>query len=103
MGCKHDLKTCLNCEREKCILDEVPEEKEEPVEEKPNRKTYQHDYYLKRKEKDEKDNVCKFCGKVVSGEMIRINKKNFCGIDCVLCYLYDKNEKKMQIVRVGAE
>lgn len=100
MGCKYDKgKGCLNCEREKCILDER-QEKEKRQKDPEARKKYQHAYYLKRKEEEKKKNLCKFCGKEVSGEMIRIDGKNYCGINCVFCYLYDKNEHRMRIVNV---
>lgn len=91
MGCNQD---CLNCQNPVCILD-VKDEKP-----KPNRKAYMHEYYLRRKRGKKYDNHCKWCGKECTGEMIRIDEKNYCGIDCVLCHLYQKNEKKMKMVDV---
>lgn len=108
MGCGGKMNDCLNCKRSKCILD-IDDEKEElkKTQNKPQEKVgkidrseYMRKKYLERKEKSLKDKICKYCGKECRGEMIRIDGKNYCGINCVLCYLYDKNESKMQIVVV---
>lgn len=100
MKCKYDKGGgCLNCERVICILDEEPEEDIGPAE-KRDRKDYHHSYYLKCKEKSRKSKICNWCGSEAQGETIRIDGKNYCGIDCVLCHLYEKNEKRMEIVSV---
>jgi len=92
MGCKHNLKSCLNCEREKCILDE------EPAKEKPNRKEYHHRYYLKRKKL--KRYKCNFCGKEIYGEAYRLGKNMYCNFNCIMCQLWDENEKRIKIISV---
>lgn len=73
MKCEHD--DCFTCPYPDCIKGEEPRKKIP-------------------------DNECRMCGKVVAGEMIRIHKKNYCSMDCVLCHLYDANERYMKIVNV---
>lgn len=96
---------CLNCKRPVCLLDiedarmEIAKPKKEIAKTK-DRKEYQHMQYLKRLENKKYENVCKFCGKKCQGQMIRIDAKNYCNINCVLCYLYEKNENKMKIIVV---
>lgn len=98
MGCNDT--DCLNCKRPVCLLDL---EEEEPLIGNKNtkdRKEYMRMKYLERKQKSLHDNECKWCGKKCQGEMIRIHSKNYCGINCVLCHLYEANEKQMKIVVV---
>ena len=104
MKCNED---CLNCVFEKCKYDVEEEnkklrEEDEKVKETKkvvkDRKQYQHEYYELRKKRDGKS--CKWCGKKCHGEMIRIDKKYYCGVDCVKSYLFEKNDKKMKIVYV---
>lgn len=99
MSCKDT--DCLNCKRPVCLLDlEDAKEQDRKNNPKIDRKEYQHMQYLKRKEKAKNDNVCRFCGKKCQGQMIRIDSKNYCGMDCVFCYLYEKNENRMKIIVV---
>ena len=86
---------CLECKLERCVLDTIKPKK------KKDRKEYYHIYYMRRKQGKTMENICKMCGKEVIGEMIRVDGKNYCSIDCVLCHLYDKAEKHMKIINVG--
>lgn len=88
MKCEHD--NCFTCPYPDCIKEEKP---------KPDRSAYMHEYYMKKK-LGIRDNTCRMCGKIVEGEMIRIHSKNYCSMDCVLCHLYDANERYMKIVNV---
>ena len=92
MGC--DVNDCFHCPYPDCILDKP---KQKP---KRNRSEYQHAYYMRRKEGKRIDNVCKYCGKECTGEMYRIDRKNYCSMDCVFCYLYDKADSRIQIISV---
>ena len=87
MSCNKD---CFNCTYKDCEWDESKLK---------DRSQYHHDRYIKKK-LGTWNNTCRFCGKVVKGEMIRIHSKNYCSIDCVLCHLYEINERNMRIVKV---
>ncbi len=96
MGCNSN--DCLNCKHPVCLLDLEEEKPLKPKKEpKKDRNEYMRKYYQERK----KHNVhCAWCDKKCTGEMIRIDAKKFCGINCVLCHLYEKNEKRMKIIVV---
>lgn len=90
-----DSNDCLNCKYEKCLL-EVAEEAAK-IKNAKDRREYMRRYYIAHQDYD---NHCAWCGKECKGEMIRIDKMNYCGINCVFCHLYEKNEKKMKIIIV---
>lgn len=89
-----ESENCLNCKYEKCLLDVEDEAAKLPAK---SRKEYMRRYYV---EHQNYDNHCAWCGKECKGEMIRIDWKNYCGINCVMCHLYEKNEKRMKIINV---
>lgn len=102
MGCKYENGGgCLNCELEKCILDkEVKDHKDIPEPKKPDRKEYYHLYYKRRKMGQKKIAKCNFCGNEIHGEAYRLGKYIYCGFNCMMCRLWDENEKRMQIVNI---
>ena len=91
MRCGDD---CLNCKLPVCILDK---QKENP---KANRKEYYHEYYKRRKMEQKKIAKCNFCGNEIHGEAYRLGKYIYCGFNCMMCRLWDENEKRMQIVNI---
>ena len=85
-GCNN----CFECPYPDCIVD-AP---------KKDRSEYQHKYYLNRKRNTIIIHRCAICDKRLSGEVYHMGKKNFCGLDCLLCYLWDKNENKISLVKI---
>ena len=84
---------CLECKKPVCILDKTQKTPKD-------RSQYQHEYYLRRKERKTKEYKCNFCGKDIHGEAYRLGKYMYCGFNCMMCRLWDENEKRMQIINI---
>ena len=86
-------KDCLNCKEPVCILDKKKKER------KPkSRKQYYHDYYIAHR--INRKHYCAFCGKEIHGKAYRLGRNLFCGFNCMMCRLWDENEKRMEIVNI---
>lgn len=85
-------KECLKCQEPVCILDKHKQKT------RADRKQYQHEYYMSRK--IGRKYTCKNCGKEIHGQAYRLGKKMYCGINCMMCRLWDENEKRMQIINI---
>lgn len=93
-------RNCLTCTNTHCVYDKHAKPLPSTAKTSTKIRTeYYHKYYLMRKKGKKIDNYCKWCGKEVEGEMIRIDGKNYCSATCVLCHLWEKNEKQMKIVK----
>lgn len=103
MSC--DFNDCLNCKREKCILDD----KTTSFFEKEKRKRYNRDYYQKKravlKERAKqrakelrRNKTCKCCGKPLDLKegAFYYRRKYFCSLGCIKNYLFMQVEKDVR-------